>query len=288
MHEATVVCESFIGDSLFASSVCEQFKKQGMYEIVNFHIRIPQPIELLKANPYIDDVRIINSKIPSGDVYKIPASTFLEPPPLQYQKACKIKQPFNEYKVYLPSTHSEVVDEYITSIDSMKKDFIVVAWQSNWQERSFLFNKHQYWHNADVPYLGYGGMHRNIDYIISKLDNNEKLDIVLLEVGLGNGITQFDLRTSVESYTRDAFIIKHCDYFIGSEGGMSNLAAGLGTKCIITTDFIWQLYGPRGVLKQIDNPKMGPVELFPMEGHYHLDPFLTDDEIISKLNELLV
>ena len=64
---------------------------------------------------------------------------------------------------------------------------------------------------------------------------------------------------------------------------LSNLAAGVGTKTIITGDFVHQLYGPNGVLRKIEEPKLGPKYYFPESGHVTLNPFLTDDEVAEQI-----
>ena len=73
----------------------------------------------------------------------------------------------------------------------------------------------------------------------------------LLEVGFTNGVNQFStgLNTAA-TYSFTASLIKAADCFIGSEGGLANLAAGVGTKTIITGDFVHQLYGWNGVIKK--------------------------------------
>ena len=88
-------------------------------------------------------------------------------------------------------------------------------------------------------------------------------------------------------YGMTASIIKACDYMIGAESGLINLAAGVGTKTIITGDFVHQLYGYNGVLKKIQEPKLGPEFYFPNAGHVSLDPYLTDDEVITQMREII-
>ena len=68
---------------------------------------------------------------------------------------------------------------------------------------------------------------------------------------------------------------------------MINLAAGVGTKTIITGDFVHQLYGPNGVIKKIKNPKLGPEFYFPNSGHVSLDPYLLDEEVIEQMRKLI-
>ena len=77
--------------------------------------------------------------------------------------------------------------------------------------------------------------------------------------------------------------MKKCDAFIGSESGMCNMASGVGTKTIITGDFVHQLYGYNGSVRKIENPKLGPIHYFKNKGHVELDPYLNDDEVVAEI-----
>jgi hypothetical protein len=138
---------------------------------------------------------------------------------------------------------------------------------------------------VDVPYLGFGGAHRDTEKIIWFL--SERYNLSVIPIGLANGIasTTREAQHDGDNPTFSDIVdqIKACDYFIGSEGGLSNVAAGVGTKCIITTDFIEQLYGRNGVIRQIERPAMGPATYFPEAGHIHLDAFLTDEEVATAI-----
>jgi hypothetical protein len=127
---------------------------------------------------------------------------------------------------------------------------------------------------------------RNINYIISQLSLRD--DLHLIEVGKPNGSssTNTDL-ASVSEYSLTASIIKNCDYFIGAEGGLVNLASGVGTKTIITGDFIHQLYGWNGVIEKCSEPKLGPKYYFEEKNHITLNPYLTDQQVIEKINKII-
>ena len=113
--------------------------------------------------------------------------------------------------------------------------------------------------------------------------------MLLIPVGKPNG---FDQKTSeitaVSELTLTASIIKNCDYFIGAEGGLSNIAAGLGIKTIITGDFVHQLYGWNGVIEKNEEPKLGPKFYFPEFGHVTINPYINDDEVVEELRKLIV
>jgi len=85
-----------------------------------------------------------------------------------------------------------------------------------------------------------------------------------------------------------ASILKHCDYFIGAEGGLANIAYAVGTKTILTSDFVHQLYGPNGVLQKLNEPKLGPRYYGSSPNmHVDLDPYLTDEEVVSNIVNIL-
>ena len=90
----------------------------------------------------------------------------------------------------------------------------------------------------------------------------------------------------VKSLLFEASLMKYCDAFLGTDGGLATIAAGVGTKTIITGDFNLQLYGWNGVIKKIKHPKLGPYEYFG-EPHIVLDPYLNDNEIINNIIKLL-
>ena len=155
----------------------------------------------------------------------------------------------------------------------------------NWEERSFLFTEEEYKQGIDVPNLGYGGKHRNIDFIIQHLSDDP--NIILLPIGMEPGFNVKDANfQNTADYTMQASLLKSCDYFIGAEGGLCNLAAGVGCKTIITGDFIHQLYGWNGVLRKIREPKLGPKYYF-KDKHITLDPYLTDKQVVTSIKQII-
>lgn len=284
MKKATVICDMFIGDSLMGSSVCEEFKKTGMYDFVRYLIRLPQPLELLRANPYIDEVFLIGQEAPIGHVHRLEHCTWHETPPKQWKGSCGILAPSTGFSVYIPDEAKNNAKLQVDELRAQFPNLPIVAYQSNWEEKSFLFTREQYEAAIDVHLLGFGGKHRNIEKILSLLE-----DFVLVEVGGGNGVSQMDPSlASSESYTQTAAIIQQCDFFIGSEGGLSNLSAGIGTSTIITTDFIAQLYGRKGVIKQLAEVALGPCCLFPDNlNHHHLSEYLTDEEVATSIHQII-
>jgi len=283
MKNILIKVNGYLGDILFSSSVASQLHKK--YDEVQVHLQIQffQPYELLMLNPYIYQVWV--GAPPIGlytfdKVYEIGQIDQSEPATIQFQRQCEIEEPHLPYLVYTNQVLSDVSNlmfkEYRKAVNKP-----IVAYPADWEDRTFLFTKEEYVRGINIPGFGYGGKHRNIKYILKELSKH----YTLLEVGFPPNTPQAIaggmFTTSIYSMT--ASLIKYCDWMIGSEGGLTNLAAGVGTKCIITTDFIHQLYGWNGCIKKIQNPKMGPATYFPDTGHIHLDPFLTDNDVLEQI-----
>ena len=268
----------FIGDTLFASSIASKLREQDASSEVDYVISLPQPYLLLKQNPFIREVYLPSDNVPNNHdrtVY-LPLIDQSRPATIQLQEAAGITNPTLGYQVYtVPEYDSQAAEQIGHARHELGKK--VIAWQSNWKERAYATTKEQ--NESHI-----GGPHRDIEFIVSELAKT----FTLYEVGLTNGIDQRDPRAAdYHSYARTASIIKQCDWFIGSEGGLSNLAAGVGTKCIITTDFIYQVYGENGFVKQIKYPRMGPCTYFPKGGHVHLYPWLRDAEVVQCIAEIV-
>ena len=266
-------CTGFIGDILFSSSVAKKLKDEQDCQ-VDYLIHLVQPYYLLKQNPYINEVYLYNCDQTAYDkVINLHSIDFSYPPAVWYQTQAGIQNTSPDFTVYTIPDYDEWA---FNEINKIRDERPVVACMDNWQEKTYLFTKEQYVAGIDVPNLGYGGSHRNIAYIVDKL----KTHLNLILVGKPPG---FDPRGIADGsdYTAEASIIKHCDAFIGAEGGLANLAYGVGTKTIITGDFVHQLYGWNGVLKKIKQPKLGPV--WYGEGHIEIDPYATDDEVIKQI-----
>jgi len=140
----------------------------------------------------------------------------------------------------------------------------------------------------------------------SSLNNYAKIDISpivdklkeeynLIPLGIDPNITQQQshaMKNSEEVYARTASRMKYCDIVIGSEGGLTNVAAGVGTPVLYTTDFTFRLAGPMGTHWNHPDPVriLGPKAHFPKEKHYPLPYNITPesypDEIYKKLKEI--
>ena len=273
----------YIGDNLFATSVAKKLKyKYNNLCEVDLLLSVAQPFELISNDPYIDNVYLEIPNKQYDQVFQLYPINRQSTPCEQLQVQCDIENPSPEFKIYTNPT----IDKYVEHCFKNKGNRKLVAWLSNWKERSFLFTEEEYRRGINVPNFGYGGKRRDINYIISQLSLRD--DLVLIEVGKPNGTNQLDTNIlTVSEYSLTASIIKNCDYFIGTEGGLANLASGVGTKTIITGDFVHQLYGWNGVIEKCDEPKLGPKYYFGEENHIALDPYLTDQQVVENINRII-
>jgi hypothetical protein len=274
----------FIGDILFASSIAPychwQYpdSKNAIFN-VDFNVEFLQPIELLNNNSHIRKAYFNEMGDQYNEVFDLrPLSTQDVPATIQFQQQIGVPKRLQTtgYKVYTNESNDYTIRKFYDQERSKGKT--IVAYQANWEEKSFGFTSEEYDRGINVPNLGYGGRRRNIQAIFDILKQDPR--IFLIRVGQDNGVSQrnMDIYSST-SFTFAASLIKQADFLIGSEGGITNLGAGVNTKCIITTDFIWQLYGPNGCIRKHDKPTMGPATYFPDRGHIHIDPFATDREV---------
>jgi hypothetical protein len=277
----------FIGDNIFATPIAKKLKeKHGNDCVVDFHISILAPFELIHNSPYIDNVY---TSAPDEDgydiVHRLNPIHRKETPIIQLQKQCGIENPTTDYEVYTNSAIDSLVSAAF--IEHRKNNKLLLAFQLNWEEKTFIFTEEEYKKGIDVPGKGYGGKHRNIDFILNELNKNP--NFILIPVGKPNGYDQrvTDV-TCVSELTLTASVIKECDCFIGTEGGLSNIAAGVGTKTILTGDFVHQLYGWNGVIEKNEDPKLGPIFYFPEFGHVTLNPYITDREVVDSINKHLI
>ena len=285
MKNVLIICTGFIGDVLMASSIAKKLKEENQFDEVDFITPVLQPLELLDNNPFIDNVYF-------GSEYQKPAKAYdkivvlpevdqSKTPPFQFQEAAGVNNPDSKYEIYTNKMFDYSVK---LQLHTTRGSGPVIGWQSNWEEKSFGLTEEEYKEGINVPNLGYGGRRRDVKYIVEEL---RKEFPALIEVGLpvGTGVHDVGLVTTGH-YSMTASILKFCDFFIGGEGGLCNLAAGVGTKTIITGDFVHQLYGWNGVIKKIKEPKLGP-EFYFEEGHISLNPYLSDKEVVKKMIKII-
>lgn len=296
MKKILIKTYGFIGDILFASSIAKKLKQEGEYTI-DYCIGFPQPYKLLNNNPYINKVYLSKIKGPKviipdniqelnyDIIYELPECKQDIQPTIWYQKYCNIKNPTSEYEIYSDLCLDESIKYELNLLNINKNK--VIGYVANWKNLTIKYTKEEY--NNGLKNISELMTHsqtntRNIEYILNELNK----EFILIPLGYDHSTTQYHTALdSTSTYTNTASIIKNCNLVIGQEGGITNLAAGLGTKCIITTDFMHALYGPKGIMKQFNEVKLGPKNLFPNSNHIHLDPFSSDDEIIKIIkNEI--
>lgn len=273
-----VNCRGFIGDILFASSIAKKLKEKYDNCEVDYFIPLIQPKLLLEQNPFIDRVFTLQEGNQSGGKYDlvidIPEVDQRYPATVWMQPHAGIDDQSTEFDVWtVPAYDNWAISEIYKAGLGWNEQTQIIAYQVDWAWKAYQCTH-------DTLRDGTGAPHRNTDKIIDEL----KEHFVMIPVGFDRTISQYNpLAADDVSFAKIASLIKRCDWFIGSEGGLSNLGAAVGTKCIITTDFIYQNYGPNGRIKQIDNPMMGPAIYYPDAGHIHLDPCLTDQEILEQI-----
>ena len=287
-----VVTYGFFGDIMFATSLAETLSTQ--YTQVDYLIGFPQMQQLVANNPFINQVFV--SSIPgprpvlelSGydRVIELSELHYEITPCEEYQQQAGFDVVSKSYQIYTTPEYDVVAEKYINDI-RQETGKPVIGVMSNWQPKTYLFTPDQYEAGVDVPNLGYGGSHRDIQYIIDGLQEH----FTLYPIGFDSANQQQTIHvadTDTKSILFEASVLKHCDAFIGTEGGLANLAAGVGCRTILTGDFIHQLYGPNGVLKKIESPQLGPDKYFETVGHLMMNPYYTDSEVIEQIIESLL
>lgn len=298
MTKALLVGTGFLGDNLFISSVAEKLLEERRVDSVDFFTGFPQVYPLLENNPFISNVYITPEPtqfpgtvlnqydLSSYDfVFKFPNFSFAIQPPMEAQLFCGIQNTSPTFKVYTDPNLDEVASNEIQSLRS-KFNKPVVAWMKNWKQKAFRFTEHEYWTASNDPQglTGYGKENRNIEHIIDKLSEH----FTMIPVGVSDNMNQFDTAKDTNGYrtfSEEASLLKQCDYFIGAEGGLANLAYGVGCKTILTHEFGWQCYGPRGVIRPFKNgPMLGPAYYDPAN-HVYLPLYKTDEELVELIKE---
>jgi ADP-heptose:LPS heptosyltransferase len=286
--KALIIPHGFIGDILFSTPIAKLLKEHSGYTQVDYYIPLVQPRFLLDSDPYIDNVYVDGDPVtPNGQYHNVielgPIKQH-EPATIQLQKQAGLNTFALEYKINTVQILDKKAENFVGELRKKLPNYPVVAYQNNWEEKSVGFTKAEYWHNVDVPNKGYGGRLRNITHILSLIQES----VILVSVGFPVGVPQqSSLAADPYRFASDASVIKYCDYMIGGEGGLTNLSAGIGTKTIITSDYIAQLYGPRGTVFPCEEPKMGPTTYFPNGSHSLLNPYLSDEEVAKKIVKII-
>lgn len=296
MSKALVVCFGYLGDHLFASSIAKKLKEERQFDVVDYVVGFPQVIPLLELNPYIDHVHFSGQVTPQPTVpvgctnydrvIQLGPLSFAVPPCVEVQQIAGVQNPTPDFIVYTdPLLDAEAAEQFA---EVKVAGTPIIAIMNNWQPKAFGFTRVEYDAGVNVPYLGYGGRLRNIPMIVDAL----KERFVTIMVGAPDGVTQFDtaMGTFIPQRTllEEASVLKQCTYFVGQEGGLYNIAAGVNCKTIIGAEFLAQLYGPNGCIRKLYPPMLGANLYFPTSGHSILSPFLSDEELINKTTSLIL
>jgi hypothetical protein len=290
-NNCLIITIGYFGDIAFASSIAKKIKLENQFEQVDYLIGFPQMETLMNNNPHIDKVYV--SDFPNSTpiknidfskyskVIRLSPLSFEMPPPIEFQISAGVNSPDSEYKIYTNSEYDEIAKSVIEDLRSNGKK--VIAVMANWKPKTYIFTEDQYKAGIDVPNLGYGGKHRNIDYVTSELEKEFNLVYVGYPQEYNQLVTSKIEDNDQKSILFECSLMKFCDAFVGTEGGLCNLAAGVGTKTIITGDFVHQLYGWNGVLKKIKEPKLGPKHYFLKSDHVELNSYISDEEVIKQI-----
>jgi len=294
MKTALVRTFGFMGDALYASSLAEKLKEDG-YDRITYLTGIPQVVGMLNRNPFIDEVLL--TKVPTHDTHHvivgrefdkeifIPECFFVDPPCIEMQKSAGIINPTANFTVYTDSVLDAQVAAYYKDTP-----YIAIMETSTWEAKSYLCTKEQYATAADVPNLGRGGKHRNIAMLVSALEKQiPDIGIVVVGAPIDHPTLALPFSNGNRSLDLEASIVKYAMAFVGAEGGMANVAAGVGTRTILTYDFVHQLYGWRGSVKPVKlGPKLGPRYYFTDVEHIDINPYLSDEDVGIEMGKCVL
>jgi hypothetical protein len=138
-----------------------------------------------------------------------------------------------------------------------------------------LGSKPQLCISRDIKKRSYG---RNIDQLVIALSEFNEINWIGLDSSLDS---KRGVRCDME---KDIQTLLAADAYLGPEGGMLWLAAGLGVKTIYLTEHIHALekkFGP-GV-----HQALGMVKVFPRGGHTALPPGCPNSEIVARVQEVV-
>jgi hypothetical protein len=86
------------------------------------------------------------------------------------------------------------------------------------------------------------------------------------------------------SLVRDASLIHNADLFVGPEGGLLWLAAGLGTQCVYFTEHIAEI----SKNSSIGNPRLalGSKHHFPGGSHIELPAYCSNEQVVKTIADI--
>ena len=280
----------FMGDSLFAASAARKLKEEGQFDVVDLATGFQQIKDLFTHHPWIDNVLALSAptttplfgrRVGNYDAeFETTPTTLIMPPPMQAQLDCGVREPDAKFEIIPNKDLCKIAKE------KYPEPYIAYMNVGSWMEKAFDFNRGQYMEGRDVPYLGYGGQLRDIPNILDELRDAH---FNLVEVGLKKEFHALQVahKSKHRTIAWDAAVIAEAEFFIGAEGGLANIAAAVHTPTVLTADYVHQLYGWNGVIKQIKNPKLGPRFYWPEDGHIDLNPYYDDEQVIREMVHIL-
>lgn len=87
------------------------------------------------------------------------------------------------------------------------------------------------------------------------------------------------------SLEKDASIIYHSDLFLGPEGGLLWVAAGVGTRCVYFSEYILDI--DKHVKQGCPRAVLGAKYHFPGGPHLELPAYCTNEHIVQTIREIL-
>jgi hypothetical protein len=288
-----VKTDGYFGDIFFATSIAERLKKFNSFCAVDFLVGFPQTVPIISRD---ENIRTVYTN-GVGPAPILDAATFAnhavlhlgtlslrEPPMVELQRQAGIQDTRASFRLY---ADPEKTTKYSKAFRAVAGNRTVVAVGRDWQKKAFVYTNEEYVRGVNVPNLGYGGRLRNIDAIIRHLTEH----FYIVEVGAVHS-TQFDIVPRGDDLSLDEYVamINACDYFVGTEGGLANIAYGLGIPTILTAEFVHQLYGENGVIRKVHNPQLGPVFYEPNSRipHRQLQLYQSDDTIAQHIIDLIL
>lgn len=253
----------FLGDSLLAGSLAENCKKNG-FERVDLLIGFPQTYQLLKNNPYIDNVFLS----PNAGAYpEITIDTSIYDKIYQTEHLRFSEKPLDTFNKNFNLDKLEYnFDLHIPEIEIPNKTKPRLAFQYDWHLRSFSKNNTV----------------RDPQYIVDSISDR-------FEVFVVGDDTHYNINknTSID-FLKHCAIIKESDIFFGYPGGLHWVAGGVKTPSITTSEWVINHYKNNNEFKGNDFNKFKSQWMIHTskhfsESHILLEPEISDEEIINYL-----
>jgi ADP-heptose:LPS heptosyltransferase len=254
-----IISIGFFGDGILAGSFCENLKLNGC-DRVDLFIRFPQIYELLKDNPYIDNL------------YMLPPNGINES---HYDKV------YTWDKAEFGVKPIDTINKHF-NLKKLKYDFDLnvpdIKLKGNPTKYNLAFHE-----DERSTILSYGGK-RNMSKIIEGIQ--DKYNIYFIGKGKHNEYIPNDF------INNHCAIIKQCDLFFGYPGGMHWIAAGLKVPTITVSEFIMNHY--QNTTQEF---RSSDFDLFQKKWMWHankhfnethtlLPPDISEENIIKILNSL--